>query len=155
MPGRFGRRSPSHLSLLRQEHMDRAGHAGIAANSGTNRNSRDASRLFLFEIQLRGGLGLSCGQRLEAGIQAALVARNGVAVEDTLLHALVESGDGFAILRLRGLYIALGQGLAQQAEAAANTAAVGAIDGGAGHGLTGAFQRRYMICHYESLWFER
>jgi hypothetical protein len=72
-------------------------------------------------------------------------------VENPLLHALVEGGDGGAILLLGGLDIALGQSLAQIAQAGAHTAAVGAVDGGAGFGLAGAFQRRYMVCHLLSL----
>src|SRR4051794_38225634 len=90
-------------------------------------------------------------QRLQAGVEAALVAGDGVGVENALLHALVQSGDGFAKLRLGGLDIALGQRLPQKAKAAAHAAAVGAVHRGAGFGLTGAFQRRYMVCHSYSL----
>jgi len=50
------------------------------------------------EIQFPLGLGGSENERLKASIQAALVARNGVLVQNALLHALVERGDGGAEL---------------------------------------------------------
>ena len=53
-------------------------------------------------------------------------------MEDALLHALVEDGDGLAVLGLGGLDVALGEGLAQGAQAGADTAAVGAVDFSAG-----------------------
>jgi len=90
------------------------------------------------------------GDCLEAGIEPALVARNGVLVEDTLLNALVESGDGFAELGLGGLGIALSNGLAESAEAGTHASTIGAVDRGAGLGLAGALQRRYMVCHCAS-----
>jgi hypothetical protein len=86
-------------------------------------------------------------QGLEAGVEAALVAGDGVLVEDALLDALVERGDGQAVLLLSGLDLTLGQSLAERAQAGAHAAAVGAVDGGAGLSLTGALERRNVICH--------
>jgi hypothetical protein len=94
------------------------------------------------------GLGGSEDERLEAGVQAALVARNGVLVQDALLDALVESRDGLAILGLGGFHIALGEGLAHEAKAAADAGTVGAVDFSLDDGLTGALERRNMICHF-------
>ena len=68
-------------------------------------------------------------------------------MQDALLDALVEDGDGLAVLGLGGLDIALDEGLAQGAQAGADAAAVGAVDIGAGYGLAGALKRRNMICH--------
>src|SRR5208282_1967480 len=72
-------------------------------------------------------------QRLQAGVQAALVARHGVEVEDALLHALVESRSGRAVLLLGGFDIAGSQGFAHRAQTRAYTAAVGAVYSGALH----------------------
>ena len=63
--------------------------------------------------------GLGC-EGLDAGVEAALVAGGGVVVEDALLDALVEGGGGEAELLLSGLVVALGDGLAQAAEVAAD-----------------------------------
>jgi hypothetical protein len=90
------------------------------------------------------------GDRLEAGVEAGLVTRNGVLVEDALLDALVESGDGLAELDVSGVGIALGDGLAEGAKAGAHAGAVGAVNRGPGLGLAGALQRRYMVCHSAS-----
>ena len=83
-------------------------------------------------------LGLLGGQRLHASIQAALVARSGVVMQNALLHALVQHGDGHVVLRLRGGRIVGLQRFAHGAQAVAELAAVGAVDGGALDGLTGA-----------------
>jgi hypothetical protein len=86
------------------------------------------------ELGLRG----SCDERLEAGVQPALVTRNGVLVKDALLHALVEGGDGGLELGLGDLDVASGEGFAHQAEAAANAGTVGAVHFSFYNGLTGA-----------------
>jgi hypothetical protein len=92
-------------------------------------------------------LGWSQNECLEAGIQAALVARNGVLVQDALLNALVERGDGGLELGLGRGNIALGESFAHQAQAAANAGTVGAVHFSLYDCLTGALERRNMICH--------
>ena len=92
-------------------------------------------------------LRLGGGQSLQTRIEAALVAGDGVVVEDALLDALVEGGDGLAILGLSGLGVALGESLAEGAQAGADAAAVGAVHIGAGNGLAGALERGYMVCN--------
>jgi hypothetical protein len=106
-----------------------------------------------------GGLGLSLesgrdelgggldGYGLDAGVEAALVAAGGVLVEDALLHAFIEDGGGEAVLLGGDLDVALGDGLAEDAQGSAELALVGAVDGGLLDGLTGALQGRDMICH--------
>ena len=84
-----------------------------------------------------GGFG---GDRLDAGVEAALVSAGGVLVEHALLDALVEDGDGGAIGLGGRLVIAGGDGLAHGAEGAAELGLVGAVDGRAGDGLAGALQ---------------
>lgn len=91
--------------------------------------------------------GLRRGQSLQACVQAALVARSGVLVEDALLDGAVKGRSGGAVLRLSGLHVAGGERLAHGAQSGADAGAIGAIDLGAGNGLTGALQRRDMIGH--------
>lgn len=86
---------------------------------------------------LLGGFG---GERLESGVEAALVAAGGVLVEHALLDALVEHGDGGAVGLGGGLVVAGGDGLAHEAEGAAELGLVGAVDGRSGDGLAGALQ---------------
>ena len=83
-------------------------------------------------------LGLLGGQRLHASIQAALVARSGVVMQNVLLHTLIQHGDGHVVLRLRSRHIVRLQSFAHGAQAVAELAAVGAVNGGALDGLTGA-----------------
>ena len=83
-------------------------------------------------------LGLLGGQCLHASIQTALVARRSVVMQNALLHALVQQGDGLVVLRPRRGNIALLQCLAHGAQAVSELAAVGAVDGGALDGLPGA-----------------
>src|SRR5258708_29133697 len=96
-------------------------------------------------------LRLGGGQSLQPCVQAALVAGDGVVVQNTLLDALVEGRNGLAVLRVGSLHVPLGDGLAQGAQAGAYAGTVGAVYLGAGYGLAGALQRRYMVCHYASL----
>jgi len=77
---------------------------------------------------------------LDAGVEAALVAAGGVLVQDTLLDALVEHGDGGRVGGGDGLLIADGKRLAQDAEGAAELALVGAVGRSLGDGLTCALQ---------------
>src|SRR5487761_1190376 len=74
-------------------------------------------------------------QSLHASIQAALVTRSGIVVQNALLHALVEQRGGLVVLRSRRGYIALLQGFAHGAQAVTELGAVGAVDGGALDGL--------------------
>ena len=106
--------------------------------------------LVLLGLLLGGGCGSyrrGRGERLEAGVQAALVSRNGVLVKDALLDALVERGDGGAELGLGFGDITLGEGFAHEAQAAADAGTVGAVDFRLDDGLTSALERRNMICH--------
>jgi hypothetical protein len=84
---------------------------------------------------------------LDAGVEAALVAAGGVLVQDALLDALVEDGDGGAVGLDEGGLVAGGEGLAHEAEGAAELGLVGTVDGRLGDGLTGALERRNVICH--------
>jgi hypothetical protein len=91
--------------------------------------------------------GLLGRERFDAGVQPALVAGRGVGVQNALLHALVEGGCGCLVLLGRGLEVALLNGLAEGAQAAADAALVGAVYARALFGLTDALQRGDMICH--------
>jgi hypothetical protein len=93
------------------------------------------------------GCGGSGGQRLETGVEAALVAGDGVLVQDALLDTLVEGGDGSAELGLSGGHVALGESFTHQAQGAADAGAVGAVDFRLYDGLTGTLERGNMICH--------
>ena len=84
---------------------------------------------------------------LDAGVEAGLVAAGGVLMQDTLLDALVEDGDGGAVGLDKGFLVAGGEGLAHEAEGAAELGLVGAVDGRFGDGLTGALERGNVICH--------
>ena len=92
-------------------------------------------------------LGSLDGHGLQPGVQAALVARGGVVVQNALLHALIEQGNRPVVLGTCGGGIVRGQRFAHGAQATAQLAAVGAVDGGALDGLPGALQRRNMVCH--------
>jgi hypothetical protein len=85
--------------------------------------------------------------RSDTGAQAGLVARRGVLVQRALLDSLVEGGNRRAIELLSGLLVALGDGLAEFTQRAAQARSIGAVAGGAAFGLAGAFQRRKMISH--------
>lgn len=62
-------------------------------------------------------------------------------MKDALLDALVESGNGLLVLLVNGGNVALLEGVAQKAEAAADAALVGAVHRSLSAGLTGALQR--------------
>src|ERR1700733_3051623 len=86
-------------------------------------------------------------------MQAALVPGGGVLVEHTLLHALIQSRNGFTVLLGNRGGIPFSNSLAQGAEGLANMTLVGAVDPGTLDCLTGALQRRHMICHGKPLAF--
>src|SRR5579859_1603302 len=88
--------------------------------------------------------------RDDAGVQARLVARRGIPVQRALLDGLIQGGNGLAVGLLGGCFVALGEGLAQLPQLAAQRGCVGAITVGAAFGLAGALERRKMICH---VWF--
>ena len=103
--------------------------------------------LAFWELQERlGGCGLG-DDGLNAGVETTLVAAGGVLVEDTLLDALVEDGDGGAVGLDKGFLVAGGEGLAHEAEGAAELGLVGAVDGRLGDGLTGALEGGDVVCH--------
>jgi hypothetical protein len=97
------------------------------------------------------GLDRGCGggenDGLDAGVEAALVAAGGVLVQHTLLHAAIQDRDGRTVDGGNGLLVAGGEGLAHEAEGAAELGLVGAVDGRLGEGLTGALEGRDVICH--------
>ena len=68
-------------------------------------------------------------------------------MEDALLDALVEDGDGGAVGLDEAFFVALGDGLAHGAEGSAELGLVGAVDGRLGDGLTGALEGGDVICH--------
>jgi hypothetical protein len=68
-------------------------------------------------------------------------------VQDALLDALVEDGDGGAVHGHQSLGVAAGEGLAHGAEGSAKLGLVGAIDGRLGDGLAAALEGGYVICH--------
>lgn len=98
-------------------------------------------------LGVRGGLRLFRGDGFDAGVEAALVARGGVGVEDALLHALVEDGDGGAVLLAGGFGVALLDGFAEGAQAGAELGAVGAVHRGTFYGLPDALERGNMVRH--------
>jgi len=71
-------------------------------------------------------------------------------VQAAFLDGLIQRRNGLAIGLLSGGFVALGDGLAQVAELRAQAGGVGTVARGATFGLTGALQRRKMICH---IWF--
>jgi len=68
-------------------------------------------------------------------------------MENALPDALVERGNGGAILCLSCVHVSLSQRFAQGAQAGADAAAIGAVHFGSGFSLTDALERRYVICH--------
>jgi hypothetical protein len=88
--------------------------------------------------------------RIDANAQPRLVAGGRILVQRALLDRLVERGYGLAVSLLGGLLVAFFDGLAQATQRGAQAGSVGAIRSSALRGLTGALQRRKMICH---VWF--
>jgi hypothetical protein len=106
-----------------------------------------SARLAFWEAgKILGGFGLG-DDGLDAGVEAALVAAGRVLVQDALLDALVEDGDGRAVGLDEGGFVAGGESLAHEAEGAAELGLVGTVDGRLGDGLTGALERGNVICH--------
>ncbi len=75
---------------------------------------------------------------LHACIQAGLVAARGVLMQNTFLNALVEDGDGHAVLLGYILAIAFEESLAEAAQDSAQLAFVRAVYRGLRDCLTGA-----------------
>ena len=67
---------------------------------------------------------------------------------------LLSSAEVVAGLLLGGLHVALGDGLAQAAQAAADAAPVGTVYDSLLLGLTGALERRNMVRHLENPYLE-
>jgi len=61
---------------------------------------------------------LLCRDCLDPGAQACFIAAGSVLVQDALLHALVDDGNGRTIGGLGGGFVALFNGLAQRAQCA-------------------------------------
>lgn len=68
-------------------------------------------------------------------------------MNDALLHALVDGGNGGAELRGGFFGVAFLDGLAEGAEAGAELGPVGAVYRGSFGGLPGSFERRNMVRH--------
>src|SRR6185312_3587045 len=75
------------------------------------------------------------------------VAARRILVDHTLLDGLVEGRNGLPEELLGGLFIALGQAFTELTQGTAQARSVGAVAGGTFYCLTGAFDRRKMICH--------
>jgi SpoVK/Ycf46/Vps4 family AAA+-type ATPase len=74
-------------------------------------------------------------------------------MQHALLDCLVEGGDGLPKNLIGALLVALGKRLTQVAQGATQPGSVGAIAHRSFRGLTGAFQRRKMICHLDNVTF--
>jgi hypothetical protein len=68
-------------------------------------------------------------------------------VNGALLDGLVEGRNGLAEELLGSLFVALDETLAETAQCGAQARGIGPVAGGTLNGLTGALQRRIMICH--------
>ena len=68
-------------------------------------------------------------------------------MQNALLDGLVEGGYGLAVGLSGGGFVALFEALAQVAQGGAELRCIGPVTGGALRGLTGALERRKMICH--------
>src|SRR4051812_8328947 len=86
-------------------------------------------------------------QRLQAGAQAGFIPASGVLVQHALLDSFVEGGNRLAESLLRGSLVALREGFTHVAQCGTQTRGVAAVPGGACLGLTGALERRKMVCH--------
>jgi hypothetical protein len=84
---------------------------------------------------------------VQAHAQAGLVSRRRVLVKHALLDRFVEGGYGLAKNLIGSLVVTFGERLAQIAKRGAQAGSVGAVAKRAFLSLTGAFQRRKMICH--------
>jgi hypothetical protein len=71
-------------------------------------------------------------------------------MERALLDRFIENRNGLTVHLLSSGFVAFCNGLAQVAQLRAQTGSISAIAGGSTFGLTGALQRRKMICH---VWF--
>jgi hypothetical protein len=116
---------------------------------GDRNGNRKGCRRFQLGIGER-WFGKSLLHGADALTQAGLVARRRIGVQCALLDRFVENRHGFTVQVFSSGFVALAYGLAQVAQLRAQTGGVGAITGGSTFGLTGALQRRKMICH---VWF--
>lgn len=92
-------------------------------------------------------------ERYQPCIQAGFVAASGVPVDNAIFGGLIDHGDGNGEKGL-GLGGVTGlQCLAELPQLGAETGCIGAVLRGAGQGLPGALERRYMICHLVLLSF--
>lgn len=125
------------------------GFAPSKQSGSRKRVPQDRERL----CSLDGLRGFLCGGRFggadgfDAGIEATLVARRGIGVDDALLHAFIDGRNSGAILIGRGFGVAGLDGLAESAQGAAEVGFVGAVDSGLFRGLTGALERRNVVRH--------
>jgi hypothetical protein len=68
-------------------------------------------------------------------------------MNDALLNSLIQSRNCLAESLLCGLFISLCKAFTESAQLAAQARGIAAITGGSLFRLTGAFQRRKMVCH--------
>jgi hypothetical protein len=93
------------------------------------------------------------GESLHPGMQPALIPGSSILMQNTLLHTLVERGDGLVVLLSDSRGIPFGNGLAEGAKGLADLTLVGPVHCGTLNCLTGALQRRHMVCHLKPLAF--
>jgi len=92
-------------------------------------------------------LDLLLRDRVQTRVETGLVARCGVLVKHALLDRFVESGDRLPENLVGPLLVTFSERLTQVAQRAAQSGSVGAVASRAFLSLTGALQRRKMICH--------
>ncbi len=86
-------------------------------------------------------------KRIQTGGQAGLVTRGGIFVDYALLYGLVQPGNGRPKCLFGGLFLALGEALAQIAQSGAQPGTIGSVSEAAFFGLPCAFQRGKVIRH--------
>src|SRR5258708_3846416 len=90
---------------------------------------------------------LLLGRCYQPHVQAGFIAGGRVLVDYTLLHGLIDHGDSVGEQRLSLSGISRLQGLPELPQLGAKTGCISAILRGTFYGLTGALERRKMICH--------
>src|SRR5579862_8268063 len=88
---------------------------------------------------------------VQAHNQARLLSPRGIGVNHALLHGLIESGNRLAENLVGARFVAFRQRLAELPQCGAKAGSVGPVAGGSFLSLSGALQRRKMICHSWSL----
>jgi hypothetical protein len=86
-------------------------------------------------------------------MQPALIPRRSVLVQNTLLHALIQRRNRLTILLGNPRGIPFGNGLAECPKGPADVTLISPINCGTLNCLTGALQRRNMVCHRKPLAF--